>query len=70
METPIVLLKLNENAYKILTVCKVCKGTKAKFLPRNSVPYEFRLLDSRETYLNYVPVENEMVLIGKILKFY
>ena len=71
--SPFVLLKLNENAYKILAVCIECKKTLAKFLPKNSIPYEFKMLDSRKTYLNYIPVQNnvsnksEMILIENFL---
>lgn len=52
---PFILTKINSTTYKLVSLCSICKRSKGKFLPKNMVPFEFIVLESRETYINYIP---------------
>lgn len=59
---PFILTKINSTTYKLVSLCSICKRPKGKFLPKNVVPFEFMVLESRETYINYIP-NNRNVMV-------
>ena len=65
--TPYVVMKFNPNSYKVIALCSICMYSKYKFLRSYEIPYELRTLESRETYLNFIPYKNEIISLEKII---
>ena len=64
---PYLVKKFNPNSYNVIALCSICKYSKSKFLRPTEIPYELTTLESRETYLNFIPYKNEMISLEKII---